>query len=341
MSIDHKKRWGFDFFKISGAILLTWYILDLVMKIYLYNDNDYLWLCSYLMLYFAIGMFFKSPKMLLSGFAIAILIHITWGLDFLMITLIGKGFGTAANFTFGAAYTFGAGNRVIEFLNSTRHLVMLPLAWYGLIKLKKYPKKGWILIPALFLFTWISSYLFTNPTNNVNGVFDPYWAPGAALLPYVLTVLIGLPLAMVLAVASYFVCRALFTKIKHTKKSDSNHKKIFYIWTGLTIVLIILGLGRFLMQPRYNCEIFPNNFESEGVITRCVYIMEKDGSMTAEFLIENTEYKDKKCEIELYIEDNAKYKDSISLNSLEKKNEFFDIPFPSGYTQIKAVPICS
>jgi preprotein translocase subunit Sss1 len=285
-----KKKQNNGFFYTFGTVFLLWYLFDLGMKVYLYDGFDFLWFCSFALLYFAIGLLLKNPYILLSGFAIIFLFHIDWAIDFIWNTIFNH------SLTGSVSYVFYRGNRIIEFINSLRHLFMLPLVWYALVKLNKYPKRGWIVIPFLIGIAHLLTYLLTSPSDNINCAFQPCWP--ALEMPFFWQYLFfGSFVFYIIPVIIYIISQRLFTRIK--RPSSPTYLRILIIWLAVVLIVGSTGFVKFFTQPRYICDFFPT-INDRGVSTKCVYVNEKNQAITVSFKVENFEEVNKTCLSDLY-----------------------------------------
>lgn len=192
-------------FRIIGAIVLIWALVDIALTIKQEPYYVAFWFSNIVFLLLSIGFLFRN-RLLVSSIAIASVIAETgFVLDFLTRLITTRGL-FAAPIT---EYMFtGFSFTSFRFYIDLNHLIVIPLALYGAYKLGVH-KRAYLLCLGYSFFFNLLSYFFAPAEYNINCAHylcffaeNPHWLPQ----PYYLIVwifavwLIAVPL-------NYLFCR--------------------------------------------------------------------------------------------------------------------------------------
>ena len=151
-------------FKIFALIIFFWSILDSYLLIKDESLSQLLWFCNTVLFLLAFGLYFESSIILTAVLIGALVVQLPWLLDFLIKLLFG-------HYIFGvSSYMFDYGFNSIRFYAELNHLLMIPLALYGVYKLG-FHKNGWIVGTIVAIIINAGAYLFSSYKDNINCVF--------------------------------------------------------------------------------------------------------------------------------------------------------------------------
>ena len=150
--------------KIISIVILLISFVDTYFLLKYENFSQLFWFCNAVIYLLAIGLYFEN-SILLTGILVgALTIQIPWVLDFLLQLLFGYSlFGVAS-------YMFEYGFNSLRFYVDLDHLLIIPLAIYG-IKKTGFNKHGWVFAAIVALALNAGAYAFSSQLDNVNCVF--------------------------------------------------------------------------------------------------------------------------------------------------------------------------
>lgn len=226
-----------DKFFLIGTLCLSFWLLDFILKIYYHGfpNYEFFWLCSILLLFLSIGYFKKNSLIFNTVFSGTLIIQIFWILDYISIIFF--------NIPLNGHASYINGLRGLEFVNTLRHLFMLPLAFYGWISLWKPAKRAWLLNISIAVPIGIISYL---SKENINCIKE------ACLLGN----------SFKIGIASFFIAVILSVLISHGLNRLVKLKKpewvddIFYWYILIALVLSAAGILKIIILPKIFGFIF-------------------------------------------------------------------------------------
>lgn len=134
----------------------------MLKNFFLYNDlSDILWYCNIIAIVLGAGLILKNNKAVTLAFVTTIPAQLLWMIDF-FFELLGEGMGRTAHIFNNPLWAI--------ILTTNLHLVLIPIATYGVYKLGFAEN----ILPHLILFivALLSiSYFFTDIEVNINCVF--------------------------------------------------------------------------------------------------------------------------------------------------------------------------
>ena len=232
------------FFLIIGIFLFIIWVIDLIQKLRLYNQYEYLWFCSISVLLLSIGCIFKSRTFILSFIPIAIEAQIFWIIDYFLIIFKYHTFTNTVNYMFDHGQTFG------EFLVGIKHLFIIPLGLLALVLMKKPIKKYYFVITLIIGYAiLILSPMI--PTSNLNCVSNSCFGnySGFSLSYYIEYMII----TTIIAVSIGFI---LYKLIKNSDKNIKLKKILIIliiIFFCISIFGSIIGILKYNTINHYHC----------------------------------------------------------------------------------------
>lgn len=157
------------------------------------GPENFLWLCDLanIILLFALC---RESSLLISSQAVGVLlIQVAWVLDFLSALLLGS------HLTGGTEYMFDTGQPCWLRAMSLFHIAMPPLLLWGVYRLG-YDRRGWLLQTVIAWLLMAATFLLTDPSLNINWLWQPFGLPQSLLSPHavLLIMMLAYPLLVVL-----------------------------------------------------------------------------------------------------------------------------------------------
>jgi hypothetical protein len=201
-----------------------------------------------------LACFFRKPEIIALFISIALIVQIQWVID-LLFHLITGGYLTG-----NSSSVFEPGQTIFDFINSMRHLFMLPLALVAFYILPMPDKKK---VGNLFLIWSLVvipiSYLVTNKSVNLNCTRDSCLGMFNQTNQYTPAILVFL-----LLLISYFIIFNLITKWK-----SKYSKSILIVAVVLSFVAVLTTCASYVEYNKinhYNCKYNINEFvKCEGI----------------------------------------------------------------------------
>lgn len=169
------------------------YTLWLVTWVIVYYSNfgptHFLWICDLANLVLGVAIWLESPLLFSSQAVSVLLIQLVWMIDVASRLLLG--FHPIG----GTDYMFNASTPLALRSLSLFHVFVPALLMWAIWKLG-YDRRGWKLQTALLWLVIPASYALTDPTANVNWMYEPFDLP-QTLLPqklYLAVEMIAIPI---------------------------------------------------------------------------------------------------------------------------------------------------
>lgn len=335
----------FNFFAVSGVLLFALWLFDLYLKISRYGlkSYDYVWICSLTLIFLSVGLIRRSSLLITSVFSIILVVQSVWILDYLWIIY----FGYPVNGN--AEYLFQTGYPIDEFLNSLRHLFIIPIGFYGWLMLRKPAKKAWVLTSAFVFSALIFSYFFTDPKINLNCVFRPCISFLKFGLPQEIYFMIFLFSLFIITLIMHFLLNSIIGYVNGLKLKKKAIDKIgLYIFMSLLFIsttiairglLVYSEIPKYICRPLYDCKSCPVdlkcNFiskEHENFLMSFSAINKKEQNYTCDFyLVKNKNYESKEL-VKKGFNIGAKAKQRIEIQIKQ---------YPIETTKLGIEPVCA
>ena len=250
---------------LIGYFLLFWWIVDFDLQARRYGlfELDFLWFCNIFLLISAICIILRKSSLMITFLGAALGLQTIWAADFVSYAIFNKplnGF---------AAYVFGPGLNIFDFLSSTKHLFTIPIVFFAAILMGKEGKESYLYLTISTLIIILGSMLLGSESLNLNcalkdctGVFRNFEGFSYVLLFIYYIILIG---SLGIFAINY--------SIKWHKKSKVFRKIILGIVTAIFLfssVVAVFGLVKFSQLPTFKCNSAPCN--NCDVRIRCDYI---------------------------------------------------------------------
>ncbi len=321
---------------VAGYIFLVWGILDIVLKVSIYSlsELDFIWFCSITLFILAFGLIYKSDILLNSFLSMALLVQPIFVLDYVWIAFFNKPLNGLSLFVFQPGF------RLLEFIDNTRHLLMIPIGFYAVFINSKENKKSYVFITLFIMALLVFSYMFTPKYANTNCVFEPCVNQfGISLSGFVYFIFFLIEMIILSLFINSLINIAL--KKSHKFRNKSAYKKlitfIFLLMLSFSFVVIYKSFSNYSKIPRYRC-INENNCVGCDVNVKCNYVYGVGENQTLIYTISNKGVSEYVCSTYIVIGKDKDYK-KIAENSWIKSNEKYKIgyklPYPETDSDIK------
>lgn len=157
------------------------------------GPENFLWLCDLANIILLIALCRESSLLMSSQAVGVLLIQVVWVLDFLSALLLGS------HLSGGTEYMFDAGQPAWLRAMSLFHIVMPPFLLWGVHRLG-YDRRGWLLQTVIAWLLMAATFLLTDPSLNINWLWEPFGLSQSLLPPYaiLLFMMLAYPLVVVL-----------------------------------------------------------------------------------------------------------------------------------------------
>ena len=221
-----------DLFRRLGIFFGIWWAFDLILKVWLYRGElDFLWICSINLLLLGYALYRRNGFLLQAFLSISLIVQSVWIIDYVGIAFLGHPTNYNADYVFTESW--------IEFLNSQRHLFMIPVALFGWMSFGKPEPKNWRFV-VLYLFAILLVVrLMTAPEYNINCVYEPcgtvleFGLPGWQFLSLYLVGMLG---------TTFILDRIMYWVLQRYRNRMRAHaRRTFQITMALATVLLLAG----------------------------------------------------------------------------------------------------
>jgi hypothetical protein len=213
------KNIKFDrFFFLGLFVLVSVFANQYVNFVRWHNPAEILWFCDMTAVILGIGLIFRNRIMITLALVMAIPAQFRWILDF-FLEAVGMGAGrTATLFSYGLS---------VFWLSVNLHAIVIPISLYGVWQLG-FAKNA---LPAILGYGFVlltTTYLFTNPQENINCVFyacDADYFQGQYFDYFLIKVLLFWEFVFL---TSFFACKGVadfFAKNKNKKSNEQEQQK--------------------------------------------------------------------------------------------------------------------
>ena len=324
---------------VAGYIFLLWGIIDVISKITLYGfwEFDFAWFCSVTLFVLAFGLILKSEFLLNSFLSMALVVQPVYALDYIWISF----FNTPLNGS--SLFAFQPGFRLIEFINNTRHLLMIPLGFYAVFTQSKESKKSYLFTFVFVIVILGSSYMFTPGYSNVNCVFKPcvkLLNPPFSGFKYFISFSLEM---LILMLFVNFLINLLLRKFRNKNSYKKYVISIFVMVLCISFVSIIAGSVKYSKIPKYVC-LEPDICQNCIISMKCKYVYGLDNNQTLIYTLGNNENKDYICDVYMAIYPVSPTYEKIANNSWIQSKHSYKIgqklPYPEIDSGIKIKADC-
>jgi len=324
-----------------GYIFLLWGIFDIVYKTskYGFRELDFVWFCSITLFVLALGIIFKNSMLLNSFLSIAILVQPAWILDYIWISFFNVPLNGLSSYAFQSTYG------ILEFINSTRHLLMLPVGLLAVFMLSKKDRRSYIFIPIFITLLLAFSFLFTPEYSNINCVFSSCVDVMNDLsgMTYLTVFLLA---TIILSIFFNWIINWLLASMEDVREMPSYKNAVwavFIVLIAISIATIVFASRLYADIPKYSCT------ESEkcdncSVELICSYATTNQYSRIVLYKIANNGNDDYVCDIFMKIlPSEVEYK-RIAENSYIRANIVYKaghaLEYPKADSWIVLKPEC-
>ncbi len=173
-----------DKLDINLKIVLKLFLLILIPAYwYNYGFSNFLWLSDIGLFLTFIGLAYKSRLAMSMAFVGVFLHETAWFIDFVYHLIVGKSIFNIVNYMFDP-------NLAIWLRGLSLFHLATPFIWLYYTKKWGYEPKALYYFTVLYWLDLLAVYLFTNPAENINWVFMPYFYNWQAFPPLLWLILL-------------------------------------------------------------------------------------------------------------------------------------------------------
>lgn len=219
-------------FRRLGILFIVWWLFDLVLKTWRYRwELDFLWICSLNLLLLGYALYRRNGPLLQVFLAVSLLVQSVWIIDYFSIAFLGHPTNYNADYVFTEDW--------IEFLNSQRHLFMIPVALFGWMSFGKPERKNWRLVVLYLFVILLATRMITTSEYNINCTYEPcgsmldFGLQGLSYLSMYLAVMLG---------ATFILDKVMFWLMhRYRNRMRALAPRIFSITLALAVVMLLAG----------------------------------------------------------------------------------------------------
>lgn len=152
---------------LSIKYFLTFFCVILIpVYWYHYGVTNFLWLSDICLFLTVIALWNNSKLMMSIASVGGFFVESLWIFDFLSIFLFHQSFLMLADYMIEPSYSIFL--RALSLFH-----IFMPIIWFSYLKKYYYDRRAGIYMTALYIFTIIITYFYTEPEKNINWVFLP------------------------------------------------------------------------------------------------------------------------------------------------------------------------
>ena len=259
-------------------------------------------------------------------------------LDYFWITF----FNAPLNGT--ALFVFQPGFSLIQFIDASKHLYMIPFAFFSVFTVSRKNRGSYLFIVVFAILLFGSSYLFAPKHSNLNCVFEPclkVFGKASGLQYLFLFAAVSTALSLIIN----FIINLMLKKFLRAKDTKQYKRIIIFIFLFLIFmasVTIAFSYLKYSKIPKYVC-LDSTACSDCTVSLKCNYVDWNSGNLTLMYTINNYGDKDYACDVFMKIRPGEYYK-KIADDSFIEHNRKYKVgqivPYPKVDSQIELVQDC-